>query len=89
MPGGLDVARAQPGLDLVDGGQDAPAAGQVAAALVGQREPARGAVEQPHIEFGLQRGEGAHHGRQRTAEGGGGGSEAAFLDDANEGLHGA
>ena len=50
---------------LFHAGQQPLAALEVFAALVGERKAARGAVEQAHVELLLERGERAHHRRER------------------------
>jgi len=62
--------------------------GQVVAALLGQRQPSRGAMEQPHAEVRLERGERAHHRGQRAAERLRGAGQAALVGNLHEGLHG-
>src|SRR5262249_42456325 len=84
----LLLLRREPLLRVVDVGQHAPAALQVVPPLLGQRDPPRRAVEQPHAEPPLERRQRPHYRRQRGAEGVGGGGQAAAIDDAGKGAHG-
>ena len=76
-------------LRFVHLGQDAPAALVVFAPLVGECDAPRGAVEEPHVELGFERGEPADHRGQRGVQRFSRSGEAAALDDADEGFHGA
>jgi hypothetical protein len=55
--------------------------------FVGQRDAARGAVEQAYPQVRFERGQRAHHRRQRTVHRARGRGQAAVLGDLHEGGH--
>ena len=56
-------------------------------ALLGEADPARGAMEQFCAEMALQRGEDPDHRRQGGVERVRGGGQAALLDDPHKRFH--
>jgi len=76
------------GLGLLEAGEQLAGAGQEDLALHGQRQPAGGAVHQPHAQVRFQIADMARDGRLRHPEGLGTRDEAAGVDHGHEGLQG-
>ena len=88
MAGGLGRVERERAVGGVGGGQHLARAVQVAAALLGQRDAARGAMEQAHAQVRFEGGQRTHHRRQRAAQRLRGPGQAAVVGDLHEGLHG-
>ena len=84
-PGALALGRA---FGLLDIGEDAAGALQIARAGIGQRHRPRGPLQQPRAETVLQRRDQPRHARWRQAEFSRGRGEALQVGDGDKGLHG-
>ena len=83
----LAGARVQLGLRFLKRVKQVGAAQMEQLAVIGQRQAARGAVQQPHAEAPFQIGDQARHRRLGTAYGLGSTHETAVVDDRNKRLH--
>lgn len=84
-PGRLLAAQGDQLLGFVDGGEDAARVRQEGRALVGQRQPARGAGQQRGLQLLFQPAQCAAHTRDGLAELFGGGGDRAGVDHRAEG----
>ena len=75
-------------LGLLDIGQNAPGALEIARAGIGQRDFARGPLQQPRAEALLQRRDQPRHGRRRQPELARCGGKTLEVGHRDEGLHG-
>ena len=83
----LSAARFETGFGFLDRAQDRPAALVEFATLVGQRHPARRAVEKPNAKVRLQCRQQSDDRRLRNVERCGRSGQAAAFDDTDKRLH--
>ena len=83
----LRFARDQGFFSLVGGRQNGATTVEIQRTLLGEAEPARGAMEQFRAEMTLQRGEDPNHRRQGGVERVRGGGQAALFDDPYKRFH--